>query len=337
MKLKKINLVITSLFLFAGCYEQELKPVTEENFPLQVLLDLNAGGTYESEDSYGLEVTFDGGVDEVEDENGNVIAGSPEGTRGPYSQDLTINFAIEDLEGLQLGDDLSIEEVVYNIDECTEGSADFTLNQDGTGSFTIPGGIEVVEVVFSLNEANLDNDQSNDDEKTFSFSLTGIQGDPQDVLLNINNTFEYSVLDDESVYNEWILDHQDPDLLADFLSTFSPVLEDLEALTAEEIDEIKFEFGYEEVTILIVLTETEMVEECGETEEVNVELEIEGKFEVEEGEIEMVLENEDGDEFSYSGDYEIGSGPLMMSMSIEGEDEDGEIIAEEKTIILSDD
>lgn len=332
----KISLIFLFTILMSGCYEQDLQPVTEEDFPLQILLDANEGGTYESEDSYGLKVTFDGSVDEVVNENGEVIAGSPGGTRGPAATDLVVEFMIENLEGLNLGADLAIDEVIYEIDDCTEGSAAFTLNNDGSGTFTIPAGVEEVEIVFSLDDAVIDNDIENTEDKGFEMMLTGIQGAPEDVLLNINNVFEYSVLDDESVFNEWIMDHTNAGLLDNFIALFSPVSEDLESLTAADIEEVIFEYGYEEVKIVVVLAETEMVEECGETEEENLELEIEGEFEAEEGEIEMVLENADGDEFTYSGDYEVSQGPLGLSLTISGEDEDGEEVAAEATLNLDD-
>lgn len=335
--INKTILVAIALLMLNSCYEQDLQPVTEEDFPLQILLDLNEGGAYESDDDFGLNVSFDGGVDEITDQNGEVITGSPGGTRGPASTDLVVEFVIENLEGLTLGTDVTIDEVIYEIDDCTEGSADFTFNNDGTGTFTIPAGVEEVEIVFALDDSAIDNDIENTEDKGFELTLTGIQGSPAGVLLNINNVFEYTVLDDEAVFNEWTLDHEDADLLNDFISTFSPVLEELEGLTSSEIDEIIFEYGYSEVKILVVLTETEMVEECAETDEVNLELEIEGEFEVEDGEIEMVLENADGDEFTYSGTFLVTQGPLMLSLTLEGEDEDGELVASEVTLILADD
>ncbi len=337
MKSKNIIIYLLMVFLLASCYDQEIQPVAEEDFPLQIVLDAIEGGTYESDDSYGLKVAFDEGIEEVTDEDGNVIAGSPGGTRGPADTDLTINFVIEDVEGLNLGSEVSIDEIIYEIDDCTEGSASFTFNQDGTGSFTMPQGVEEIEIVFALDDASIDNDIENTEDKGFKFRLTGIDGSPENVLLNINNEFEYAVLDDEAIYNEWVLDHTNSDLLNKFLTALAPVNEDLEALEAADIDEIIFEYGFEEVKIVVVLTETEMVTECGETEEENLELEIEGEFSAEDDEIEMTLENEDGDEFIYTGTYTIDlQDPLTFTLTFAGVDEDDNNVAEEVTLTLED-
>lgn len=336
----KKNIYFSILLILFGsissCYEQELRPIEEKDFPLKIVLDLTEGGAYESDDSYGLEISFDGGVDEITDENGNVIAGSPEGTRGPYHEDLVIEFMLKDAEGLTIGTDVSIEEIIYEIDECTEGSAAFTFNANtGTGIFTIPAGVEAVEIVFALDADAIDNDVVDVDERTFVMELTGIQNTTDNVILDINNEFEYTVLDDEAVFAEWILDHEDPAMLEAFLTLFGPLNEELTGLSATDVDEIKFEFEYEEVKILVVLVETEMEEECEEQEEVNLEIELEGEFEVEDGEIELVLENDEGDEFTYVGAYEIEQGsPNLLSITLEGEDEDGEGIAPETTLTL---
>ncbi len=300
-----------------------------------MVFDLNEGGTFESDDNYGLEISFDPGLDEVTDENGQVIFGSPEGTRGPLDQDLVVNFKLSASEGFNIGEDFGIDEVIYQIDDCNEGSANFVLNSDGSGSFTIPAGVEMIEIVFNLNDETLNNSDLDDGTPGFEMELTGIEGNPQDVLLNINNVFEYVVLDDEDIFTEWVLDFEDPALLQAFLDLFSPISEDLEELTEADIDEIKFEYGFEEVAITITLVEIETVEECDETEEVNLEIEIEGEFEVEDGELVMVLENEDGDEFEYTGPYEVVQGsPNMLTFTISGKDEDGEEVAAENTLKL---
>jgi len=335
--------VITALSVvgMAGCYDQAIHPVTEEAFPLKVVLDVTEGGTYESEDEYGLEVTFDGGVDPVEDENGEIIAGSPEGTRGPFSKDITVMFKLKDAEGIVIGSEVSLSEVKYvdPADECNELEAAFTFNGDGSGSFTIPQQVEKVELVFSLDDGAVDDNLVNDDDRSFVLEMTGLSGATgNEVILDINNEFEYKVLDDEDIFTEWVLDHTNPDALSAFITLFSPVNEDLESLIADDINEIKMGFEYDEVKIVVELVETEMEEECGEIEEKNLEIEIEGEFEVEDGAIEIDFENADEDEFAYEGSYTVTQGdPNLLGITLSGEDEDGEEVAPSTSLTLDQD
>ena len=328
---------LTGLSLTA-CYDQETEPIREEDAPLTVILNDLEGGTYESKDDYDFKITFDGGVDEIKNEKGEIIAGSPEGTRGPWHKDLTISFELKDAEGVTLGTNVVVDKIEYvnPEDECDDKEAALTTNDGVSGSFILPSGVEEVKAVLALADSVIDNDLVDSEERKFVFEITGLEGaSANEVTLSINTEFEFVFLDDEDIYTEWVLDHEDSSQFAGFIALFSPINSELEELVADSVDEIKLEFEFEEMKAAIKLKREELVEECGESEMDNVEIEVKGEFEVEDGEVEIDFENEDEDEFKYKGTYSITQGnPNTLTITLKGEDEDEETVVEETTIVL---
>ncbi|NJO03594.1 MAG: hypothetical protein HC880_19635 [Bacteroidia bacterium] len=116
-----------------------------------------------------------------------------------------------------------------------------------------------------------------------------------------------------------------------FKALFGLVNEDIANLSADDVEEIIFEFGALELTIEVVLKEEEEVSECGETEMENIVIEIEGEYEELTdddlaGDIEFVGEVENDDEtvseFTYAGAFGIENG--VLTLTLQGELDDDE-------------
>ena len=322
----------------ASCVDQEfVEPIDGENEELFILaLDAEEGGAYESETDYGLEIAFLDYFGEL-----------------PQAEVL-ISFQLKDAEGLDIGpadDQLHIKEVIYEIDDCTEGELAFTFNNDGSGTITLLpdaeiGMVEAFEIVFNLpfevviedgeeeEIALLDDAVQNDEDRGFVFEITGIDSDNSVIDFNPIREFEYVVLDDETITTEWVLDISEQAVFDQFKEAFSYISFDLSNLEYEEVDEIKFEFEFEEMAIVIVLNELEdEADECDPTEFDNKEIEIEADFDAEDGELELegsyfVFSEDDGEiedelDFILKAIYSLDFENETLTISLQSlEDED---------------
>ena len=186
--------------------------------------------------------------------------------------------------------------------------------------------------MFSVNEEFFDDEFLND-HRGFVLDISAVEAKPDISVFSGN--FQYDVLDNEAVFGEWELDISDEEQFTRFQELFGLINEEVASLSAEAVAGITVEFGYDEMEATIELTETEMVEDCGEIEEENVVIEISAGYDeltrdATEGEI--VLEDDveiDGgaeEEFSYEGNFIIEDGVLMLTLSGSFDDEETEEI-----------
>lgn len=321
---------------FTACVEEDFEyPQDAESEELFILaLDADEGGASESETDYGLEVAFLDYFGEL-----------PEA-------EVTLSFELKDAEGMEIGSEdnqVHIKEVIYEIDDCTEGELDFTFNADGTGTITLKpdseiGMPEAFEIVFNLpfetliddgeeeDESLLDDDIENEDDRGFVFEITGIASANEYIALNPVSEFEYKVLDNETITTEWELDLSDEAVFEQFKEAFSPISADLAELDYAEVSAIKFEFEFEELAIKIELNEEE-ADECDPTDFSNKEIEIEADFSAEDGELELegsylIFNEEDGEveaelDFILKANYEIIIAEERLIINLQSlEDED---------------
>ena len=301
-----------------------VEPVLFGDFPQIVLFGDEGGGELEDSDKFSVVITLADRFDPSREELGGQIV--------PLQNDISLRFRIEDLEGFSdPAEYLLGAEAFYQIDDCTtsldEGN-DLLVSFDpasGEGELTFPAGIEEVELAFVVDEDFFNDDMLND-ERGFSVSLSANETEDLRVL---DVPFEYEILDDDAIFGEWTLDLTDAAQFLDFQTLFGLISPEISELTATDVEEIVWEFTYDELKVGVVLTETEEVTECGETEIENLVIEIDAKYEdlsrnslSGDIEVEESIEQEDGSEvdFVYAGSFEIEND--MLIISLEGEYDD---------------
>jgi hypothetical protein len=170
------------------------------------------------------------------------------------------------------------------------------------------------------------------DERGFSVSLSAIETENLRVL---DVPFEYEILDDDAIFGEWTLDPADAAQFRDFQTLFGLISPEIGELTASDVEEIVWEFTYDELKLGVVLTETEEVTECAETEIKNLVIEIDAVYEdlsrnslSGDIEVEESIEQEDGSEvdFVYAGSFEIMDDDLHVTLEGEYDDTTTEAI-----------
>ncbi|WP_256010613.1 hypothetical protein [Desertivirga xinjiangensis] len=316
-----------------------IAPIVENDFPQILLLADEGDGELEDEDKFSFKIT----LADRKDPEGNELGGKII----PLEQDATVNFEVSDTKGFDAISSYILDaKAFYEIDDCTSSEdADIDLNmvfdaRTGKGSVTFPKGVEEIEIEFETEASLFDDDVFNEEERGLEIKLSSVNAPGQNVVVNSSNVFEYRVLDDEGIYGEYELDIDDASQFQNYINLFGLVNEEVKGLSADDVEEIKIEFQYGELKALVVLKQTIQVSECGETETVNREIEIEADLEELEGDslkgdLELVGEIEDdkgaSKEFVYKGSFEVVSGALTLVL--QGEFDDDE--TEEITLALS--
>lgn len=323
--MKPLKYLLCAVMFLAACEKKNedlVKPLVEGDFPQILLLSDSGDGELEDEDKFSFKITLADCVDPDGKELGGKII--------PLTADVTVNFEISDFKGFPaLSSYLLDAKAFYEIDDCTTSEdEDIDLNlvfdkNTGKGSVSFPKGVEEIEIEFETNEDLFDDNVFNTAVRKIEIKLTSVNSNEQKVVVNNQNTFEYLVLDDEGVYGEYELDVYDEDQFAAYISLFGLINDDVKNLKASDVEEIKIEFQYGEFKAIVVLKETEEVDECGEIETINKEIEIEGDFEDLEddkpaGDLEFVgdIEQENGaeKEFSYKGSFKLTNGILELDL-----------------------
>jgi hypothetical protein len=332
----KTILAIGCILLSLSCDKKNddlLTPLSSEEFPQVIVFADEGDGELEDEDKFSVNLTLlDRKDPDGEELGGKVI---------PLDEPVTVHFAVKEKKGLtNLTDYIKGATAFYEVDDCTTMDIDLQFDVNtGTGSVTFPADVEEIEIEFETDDALFDDDEFNDDERSITFMLTGIDGSDAKVSVNKSGSFKYNVFDDEGIYGEWELDVDDADAFAKFKELFGLINEDIRDLDADDVEEIALEFEYGEVKAIVVLKETEQVDECGDIETVNKVIEIETEIEdidddSEEGDVEFgeVLELDNGAfrEFAYKGSFSITNGKL--SITLEGEF--GDNVTDEITLEL---
>lgn len=333
---------LPAVFLMAACDKKNdnlIDPIVEADFPQILLLADEGDGEVEDEDKFSFKITLADRKDPEGKELGGKIV--------PLEQDATVSFEISDIKGFNSISSYILDaKAFYEIDDCTTSEdLDKDLNlvfdaRTGKGSVTFPKGVEEIEIEFETESGLFDDDVFNEEERGLEIKLVSVNAPGQNVVVNSSNVFEYKVLDDEGIYGEYELDINDASQFQKYINLFGLVNEEVKSLTADDVEEIKIEFQYGELKAVVVLKEEVQVNECGEVETVNREIEIEADLEELEddsrdGDIEFAGEVEDDkgavEEFAYKGSFELVDGKLTLVLQGELDDEE----TDEITIELS--
>jgi hypothetical protein len=330
--------------LMASCdrlNEDRIDPLNPDELPLVIVLSDGGDGDFEDADELGVALEL------LPLWDGN--SRDPEGVVPEMPTDVVVFFELTDQLGFSNWSEyITGVDALYEIDDCTT-SADEGIDLDatfdaatGTGSFIWPVGQKEVELVLTLNETLFDDDQLNSDERGFSLRITNVTG-AESVRVSDNLTFDYRVLDEESLLGEWSLDASDPAQFEALLAFFTPFVPDLDGLEAAAVDEIVVEFKYETFELKVVLVETEDDEcEAGEVQNLEIEFEADYDFDLEDlfaalsGELDFegAVELDDVEqEFSLSIVYEISPDGSTVILELNAElDSVGEIDSQTLTL-----
>ncbi len=322
--MKNLSLIAGLLSLMACTKENTdlSKAISAENMPKQIVLDTDEFGAIEDEDK--IEVVF-----ALTD---RFVPGEIGGQQVPLEKDAKINFAITEFEGFnQLDQYILGATAYYEIDDCTI-SSDQGLDLDleyntatGLGSFTFPAGVEEVVLEFETDPDLFDDDLINTEDRLVVLSITGLTT-TENVVFNPAVTFTYLVLDDELAYGKYEAPEINQDLISAINTLFAGVQADVTGLNPADIDAFEMEIDFEDIQFLLILTATEEVEECGNTETVNIEIEIKGELddltnEAQQGDLVFLVEveNEDGsvEEFEYKGSFELTADGIILNLECE--------------------
>jgi len=339
--MKSLRYLLYAAILLTGCEKKNddlVTPLVEDNFPQIILLSDEGDGELEDEDKFSFKITLADRADPTGEALGGKIV--------PLSADVTVNFEISEFGGFPTLSSYLLEATAfYEIDDCsTSEDEDIDLNlvfdkTTGKGSVTFPKGVEEIEIEFETDDELFDDDDINTSARTIEIKLTTVNANGQNVVVNDQNTFEYVVLDDDGIYGEYELEVDDADQLKAYIELFGLINEDVKNLRASDVEAIEIAFEYGEFKAIVVLKETEQVDECGEIETVNKEIEIEGEFEGLDddklaGEIEFAgdVEQENGSEkeFVYKGSFKLVNRILELALTGEYDDEE----TKEITLIL---
>lgn len=334
---KYFILPVLALLMVSACSKRNdnvVAPNVDGNFPQIINLSDEGDGGLEDEDKFSFKM---GLIDRV-DPSGENLGGKII----PLEKTVRVNFAVNKFEGFsKLSDYIKDAKAFYEIDDCStseDEGIDLKLNFDvntGKGSVDFPAGVEEIEIEFETNDGLFDDDVLNNNDRKIEIELTGIESAGTPVTVNIANKFEYEVLDDEAIHGEYELDVNNATQFNNFVKLFGLINEDVKGLKAADVDEIVIEFAYNEFKAVIKLKETEMVDECGQMEEVNKEIEIEGGIEELDlkaltGAVEFAddIEQEDGteQEFKYSGSFTLNGKTLVLKLKGKYNDEETEEI-----------
>lgn len=320
-----------SSFLISSCSKEKYElvaPISLQERPLQLLLDESESGLVEDDDKIELVLNF---ADQL-DPKGSSLSG----VKIPHSSALRVTLQFFDNEGFnQWSEYLVGMDAFYEIDDCnTSADQNISLNpvldlNTGTATFDLPAGITEVIVELETNPALFDNGTV-DSDRGFKVKISNLSGTGANTAVKYlaDLEWEVKVLDDEAIYGKWGFDFSNTTSLDDLKSFFGLINEDVAGLSASDIDEIELEVELDKITLLIVLVETETITECGVTEVVNKEIELE--FDIEEltdllnGDLELVteVEEENGSvkEYTVKGSFTITAGVMSLEIEIENDD-----------------
>lgn len=318
---------------FSACDKKNddlLTPLSSEEFPQVLVLADEGDGELEDEDKFSFSITLADRKDPDGDELGGKVI--------PLNAPVTVQFEITDFEGFdKISDYIKDVSAFYEIDDCDDEDVDIQFDvSTGQGTVVFPAGVEEIEIEFETDDALFDDNEFNTTERSVTIQLTGIAGAGPDVVVNRTGKFVYEVQDDEAIYGEWKLDVSDPDEFNRFKELFGLINDDIKNLDAKDVEEIVLAFEFEELKAIVVLKETEQVNDCGTIETENKIIEIEAEIEdIDDSELEGDLEFGEVIELSagglrpyvYEGSFEIAGKKLKLVLKGEfGNDETDDII-----------
>lgn len=325
-------LLSVMVILFSACDKRNdnlVSPLVEGDFPQILLLADEGDGELEDEDKFSFVITLADRRDPEGKELGGKVV--------PLQEDVTVHFEVSGHHSFgTTAPYILAANAFYEIDDCTTSEdQDIDLHVvfdalSGKGSVVFPKGVTEIEVEFETDPDLVNDKIFNTKSRSLDIKLTAVDTKDEKVVVNNDNAFEYVVLDEEGIYGKYELEVNQVAEFEKYLALFGLVNDDVKGLKADEVKEIVFEFQYGEFKAIVVLNETEEVDDCGSVEIVNKEIEIEGEFEEldddkQEGELEFVgaVEQEDGTEkeFVYKGNFKLNGDRLALLLKGEFNDE----------------
>lgn len=335
------SLIAVVAVLITGCSKQKFEhtaAIDAADFPKQLVLDEEDAGDLEDTDKASFEIKLTDGIDP----EGIELAGKPQ----ILENAVTVQFQLKDAEGFTNWNEYIVGGTAfYEVDDCTSSEdlgvdLQFTFDPTtGLGSVIFPSQVNSIEIELELNPAIMDNGVENTDDRGFTFALIGIGTTTENLVLNTDIETTFRLYDDEKVFGSWESDHNNASELNNIIDLFTIANSDLNGLTAAEIDNIEVEFAFDEFKLVITLVETETVDECGTPEQVQIEIELEGKWEelsdATNGDLNFIVEREEENGFitevEYKGSFErIGN---TLTLTLTGADSSSE--TDELTLILT--
>jgi hypothetical protein len=333
----KISLLALAVILITACAKKKFEhtEVTDvTDFPKQLVLGEKDAGDLEDTDKASFEIKLTDGIDPT----GTELAGKPQ-TLGSA---VTVQFELKDAEGFATWSEYIVGGTAfYEVDDCTTSEdlgvdLQFTFDPvTGKGSVIFPANVSSIELELELDPTITDDAVENSDDRGFTFALTGMGATTENLVINTDIETEFRVYDDEKVFGGWAADHTNETELASILDLFSIANSDFAGLTAAEIDNIEVEFAFDEFNLLITLVETEMIDNCGTPEQVNLEIELEGEWEeltddATSGTAHFIVEREEDNGFitevEYEGSFErIGNTLTLILAGTDGDTETNEL------------
>jgi hypothetical protein len=330
---KQIILALCALSLITSCSKENLdvvNPLDADKFPQQIIVDEENIYEREDADKVEIEVKLTDRID--------VSGQNPAGISIPLSEQVRVNFELSGAAGFSgWGNYILSGKAYYEIDDCTT-SDDLNIDLDfqfdsntGKGSFLFPTGTTAVILEFELDVAVTDDNVVNTDERGFTFSLTGLGQETTTVVVNTTLKSEFRLYDDELVFGEWGIDHNDTTQLIGVRTLLELSNADVSSLISADIDAISVEITPEETKFVITLVATEVIEECSVIDTVNIEIEVEGEIDALtddalSGEIAFIVELENADgtvrEVEYNGVFSRSGN--ILSLTLSGDDGDNQ-------------
>lgn len=337
-----ISIIAVAAVFLTACSKKKFEhtAVTDvSDFPKQLIMDEEDAGELEDTDKASFEIKLTDGIDP----DGIELSGKPQ----TLGSSVTVNFELKDAEGFSNWSDYVLGGTAfYEVDDCTTSEdlgidLQFTFDPStGVGSVRFPANVNSIEVELELEPALMDDAIENDEDRGFTFALTGIGTTTENVVVNTDIETEFRLYDDEKVFGSWAVDQNNATELSAILDLFTMVNGDLDGLTAAEIDNIEVEFAFDEFKLVVTLVETETVDECGTPEEVNIEIEVEGEWDeltddALSGTAHFIVEREEDNgsvtEVEYEGAFERTGNTLTLTLV----GTDGDTETEEFTLTLT--
>jgi hypothetical protein len=312
--------------MLTACSKKKFEHTTASDvsaFPKQLVVDEEDAGDLEDTDKASFELKLTDGIDP----EGIELAGKPQ----ELESSVVVNFQLKDAEGFAAWSDYILGGTAfYEVDDCTTSEdlgIDLQFNFDpstGQGSVLFPAGVNSIELEFEVNASLMDDAIENSDDRGFTFALTSIGTTEENLVVNTDIETKFRLYDDEKVFGSWESDPNNAAELDALKELFSMANSDLIGLTAAEIDNIEVEFAFDEFKLVVTLVETEIVDECGTPEQVQVEIELEGEWEeltddALNGMAHFIIEREEDNgsitELEYEGSFERIGNTLTLTLA----------------------
>jgi hypothetical protein len=327
--MKKIIFLFVVSLMATACSKKNKDitlPIDLAERPLQLVLDESESGILESDDKIELVFTF---LDQFD-----TSATALEGIKNGHTSNLRVTASLTDQVGFtDFSTLINGMNAYYEVDDCTNSNdLNISLNPsldlvNNTISFDIPAGQTEVIVELEIETSVFENNTI-DEERGFNVYISLLEGVGAGSIVKYvkDQNWEVKILDDEAIFGAWVFDHTGTGL-SDWLALFGNFNDELQGLTSADIEDIELEFSLGEVKAKVTLVATELISECGTSEEVNKEIEVE--FDIDDitdfinGELVLLTELEDSngkvEEYEVAGEFNVIGNILTITLKFEND------------------